>query len=138
MGQKQSHYGLIYLSISNYSNPIMGSTEVDLWDCNKIILNFFILNLYWVRELIICLKAFIIISKWICCWKVISKLNYAKLFIVIRKVYYMGLICVFFIKYFFLFHLLSIMTTHASSNMHKGTPLIFVEICPPVIFHHIP
>ena len=44
----------------------MGSTKVNLWDCNKFILNFFILHvkeklfeLYWVRELIICLKAFI-------------------------------------------------------------------------------
>ena len=112
----------------------MGSNKVGLWDCNKIILNFFIFHireklfeLYWVRELIICFKAFIIILNWICYWKGISKLNYAKLFIIIREVYCMGLVHVFFIKYFLLFHLLSIMTTHASSNMHKGTSLIFLR-----------
>ena len=122
----------------------MGSTKVDLWDCNKIILNFFIFHireklfeLYWVRELIICWKAFTILNG-NCCWKGISKLIYANLIIIIRKVNGMSQVYVFLVRNFLLFHLRSIMAAHGSSNMHKGPPLIFVEIFPPVIFHRFP
>ena len=77
-----------------------------------------------------------------CWWKgILHFFLYPRLIfniITIRKIYGIGMIRSFLIRHFLLFHLCSIMFAHGSSNMHKGTPLIFVEICPPVILYHFP